>query len=220
MDVISGGRLNFGIGAGWMRLEHEAYGFLFPNTSERITRLGEALDIVNKMWTEEKPTYKGSYYKIVEAVDNPKPVQKPHPPVYIGATHEKMIRFAAQRADVWNFPSDVNPCTIADYKDRATILEKRCKEIGRDPKSVRRSWLGIALLGKNKGDLEERMLRLKPKSMDRELFLRGLVGTTDEVIQRIREYVDVGVTEFTLIFPDLNREGCLREFSDKVIGKF
>jgi F420-dependent oxidoreductase-like protein len=220
LDVISGGRLNFGIGAGWMQLEHQAYGYPFPKTSKRIKRLGEALDIVKRMWSEERPTYKGSHYEIVGAANNPKPVQKPHPPIYIGAAHERTIRFAAERADVWNFPSDVHPVTATDYKQRTRIIENRCTEIERDPKSVRRSWLGTALLGTSKGDLEERISRLKPKSMSRELFLRGIVGTADEAIQRMREYVDLGVSEFILKFPDVHSEGCLREFYSNVIEQF
>jgi len=219
LDVISEGRLNFGIGAGWMQLEHQAYGYPFPKTSERIKQLGEALDIVKRMWSEEKPTYKGQHYEIAGAVNNPKPIQKPHPPIYVGAAHERMIRFAAEWADNWNFASDVHPCTITDYQLRANTLENCCNEIGRDPQAIRRSWLGLAVLGSSKGDLEEKISRLKPKNMERELFLRGMVGTADETIQKLRDYLDLGVSEFILKFPEIRKEGCLREFSANVMEK-
>ena len=84
LDVISGGRLIFGIGAGWIRKEHIAYGIPFSKPSTRIEQLRESLQIIKKMWTEEKASFRGKYYTITEAIVNPKPVQKPHPPILIG----------------------------------------------------------------------------------------------------------------------------------------
>lgn len=220
LDLISGGRLNFAIGAGWVKLEHDAYGYGFPDTSERIERLGEAIDIIRKMWTEEKTTYRGKYYKIVEAVNNPKPIQKPHPPICIGAEHEKMVKFAAEKADDWNFPSDINAYSTEEYRKRVQILEAHCDLIGRKPESIKRSWLGMALLGSSEKQVDEKIAKVEPKSLNRQQFLREIVGTPSKCVQRIGEYVDLGVTEFILIFPEIERADCLEEFQNKVINEF
>ncbi len=220
LDVISGGRLNFAIGAGWLQVEHEAYGYPFPKTSERIERLREAIGIIKKMWLEEKATYVGSHYRIVEAVNNPKPLQKPYPPIYVGAEHERMIKFAAQNADVWNFPSDINAYTPEEYKERVQILENHCDLIGRNPHSIKRSWLGIALLGKNEKQVKEKTASMTPKSLSGEKLWREIVGTADECAQKIGEYIDLGATEFIMIFPEVLQPECLREFSNEVMCEF
>jgi alkanesulfonate monooxygenase SsuD/methylene tetrahydromethanopterin reductase-like flavin-dependent oxidoreductase (luciferase family) len=219
LDVISGGRVNFGIGAGWLRPEHEAFGYPFPKTTERIEKLREAIDIINKMWTEEKPTYIGTHYKIVNAVNNPKPLQKPHPPIYIGAEHERMVKFAAEKADVWNFPSDINAYTLKEYEDRVHTLQSHCDLIGRNPNSIIKSWLGIVLLAKNEKQLNEKIKSMKSRYVSREKLLRQIVGTAKECAQKIGEYADLGVTEFILIFPEAHQT-ILREFSDNVMHEF
>lgn len=220
LDVISGGRVNFGIGAGWLQPEHEAFGYPFPKTPERIERLREAIDIITKMWTEEKTTYIGTHYKIVNAVNNPKPLQKPHPPIYIGAEHERMVKFAAEKADVWNFPSDINAYSLKEYEDRVHALQSHCDLIGRNPNSIIKSWLGITLLAKNETQLNEKIKSVKSRTINRTKLLRQIVGTTEECAQKIGEYVDLGVTEFILIFPEAHQKDCLNEFSDNVMYEF
>jgi len=220
LDVISGGRVNFGIGAGWLRPEHEAFGYPFPKTPERIERLREAIDIIIKMWTEEKTTYIGTHYKIVNAVNNPKPLQKPHPPIYIGAEHERMVKFAAEKADVWNFPSDINAYSLKEYEGRVHTLQSHCDLIGRNPNSIIKSWLGIALLAKNETQLNEKIKLMESRYVSQEKLLRQIVGTAKECAQKIGEYIDLGVTEFILIFPEAHQASCLREFSDNVMYEF
>lgn len=217
LDVISGGRLNFGIGAGSLRLEHEPYGFPFPNISTRMTMLGEAIELIKRMWTEEKATFKGKHYHISEAVNNPKPLQKPHPPIWVGAEHEKMIRFAAKYANVWNFTADLNPHTLADYKERINILDNECDAIGRNPKSIRKSWLGVALLGKNKQVIDAKVAALRLRYATRGIT-EGIVGTADECVRRVGELMDLGVSEFILVLPEILNSNCMREFYDEVIS--
>ena len=107
VDVISGGRLDFGIGAGWNEAEHSAYGIPLYTPGERIRRLGEACEIIKRMWTETAPTFEGRYYQIKDAYCEPKPVQKPTPPFVIGGSGEKLtLRIVAQYADIWNCVGD------------------------------------------------------------------------------------------------------------------
>jgi len=130
LDVISKGRLDLGIGAGWHKDEHEAYGFgPFPPPSVRVERLRESVEIIKKMWTEDKASYKWKHYITKEAICEPKPVQKPHPPILIGGGGERLtLKVVAACADMWNYMGSVE-----NYKHKLSVLEKHCKQIGRDP---------------------------------------------------------------------------------------
>lgn len=135
-DIISGGRLDFGIGAGWNETEHSSYGIPLYAPGERIRRLGEACEIIKRMWTETAPSFEGRYYQVKDAYCEPKPVQKPTPPFVIGGSGEKLtLRIVAQYADIWNFVGGG-----ADYfKQRSAILDEHCAAIGRDPRAIQRS---------------------------------------------------------------------------------
>ncbi|MBO0744158.1 MAG: LLM class flavin-dependent oxidoreductase, partial [Candidatus Dormibacteraeota bacterium] len=100
VDHLSGGRLEFGIGAAWAEIEHRMYGW--EGLDHRVGRLSESLRIIKGVWTEERVTFEGRYYQLHDAIANPKPVQKPHPPIWIGAGGEQMFRLVARYADVWN----------------------------------------------------------------------------------------------------------------------
>jgi len=136
VDVISGGRLDFGIGAGWNEREHDSYGIPLYAAGERIRRMGEACEIIKRMWTETAPTFEGKYYQIKEAYCEPKPVQKPYPPFVIGGAGEKLtLRFVAQYASIWNFVGG----DIEMFQQRSTVLDNHCAAIGRDPQTIQRS---------------------------------------------------------------------------------
>lgn len=136
VDVVSQGRLDFGIGAGWNEREHNAYGIPLYAPGERIRRLGEACEVIRLMWTEHSPTFEGKYYQIAEAYCEPKPIQKPYPPFVIGGSGEQLtLRVVARYADVWNYvggPTD-------DFKHKNEVLDGHCKAIGRDPEAIQRS---------------------------------------------------------------------------------
>jgi alkanesulfonate monooxygenase SsuD/methylene tetrahydromethanopterin reductase-like flavin-dependent oxidoreductase (luciferase family) len=217
LDVISDGRLNFGIGTGSLRLEHEPYGFPFHKFSIRTEMLAEAIQLIKLMWTKEKATFKGKHYRLSEAVNNPKPIQKPNPPIWVGAEREKMIRFTARYADVWNFTADLNPHSLADYEERVRILENECDLIGRNPRSIRKSWLGVALLDQSKESIPTKIAMLKTKSATQGIS-EGIIGTADECIQRIGEFSDLGISEFILVMPEILQTKCLHEFHDKVMA--
>jgi F420-dependent oxidoreductase-like protein len=223
LDVISGGRLLFGIGACWFKTEFDQYGMRFPKINERIDRLKESIEIIKSMWTKDKTSFSGKYYSVNEAVCEPKPVQKPHPQFWIGAEGEKMLRVVAQYADVWNFASDINPYAVEEYKEKKELLDNLCKEYQRDPDEIEQSWLGIALVASSSStDLEAKIEKYKPKSMALDRYSRGIVGTADDCIEKIKEYISAGVTYFTLIFPELGDEPdeSLSIFGKEVIPAF
>jgi F420-dependent oxidoreductase-like protein len=136
VDIISHGRLDFGIGAGWNELEHTSYGIPLYKPGERINRLAEACEIVKLMWTQEAPDFDGRYYQLKGARCEPKPVQKPYPPFVIGGGGEqKTLRVVAQHADIWNFAGG----PVEDFTHKNQVLDQHCAAIGRDPASIERS---------------------------------------------------------------------------------
>jgi alkanesulfonate monooxygenase SsuD/methylene tetrahydromethanopterin reductase-like flavin-dependent oxidoreductase (luciferase family) len=142
VDVVSGGRLQFGIGAGsrtdipWARREYDAYGLPYSNAGDAVGGLAEALTVIRRLWDEDKPfDFDGTYLHLTGAFCNPKPVQRPHPPIVIGGQAAATLRVVAEHADVWNFPGgDVGAATA-----RGALLDRFCAEIGRDPASITRS---------------------------------------------------------------------------------
>ncbi|HEY4388459.1 MAG TPA: TIGR03560 family F420-dependent LLM class oxidoreductase [Ktedonobacteraceae bacterium] len=135
VDVLSGGRLDFGIGAGIHETEHNAYGIPLYAPGERIRRLGEACEIIQRMWTETAPSFAGNYYQLKDAYCEPKPVQKPYPPFVIGGIGEKLLRIVAQYAAIWNFVGG----GVESFQQKNAILESHCAAIGRDPQTIQRS---------------------------------------------------------------------------------
>ena len=133
VDNISGGRVDFGIGAGWNVYEHESMGIPLYPPGERIRRMGEAIELAKLLWTEDVATYNGKYYQLKEARLNPKPVQKPHPPILIGGSGEQLtLRVVAQHADLWNF----NGNDIDLFPHKLSVLARHCAEVGRDPSEI------------------------------------------------------------------------------------
>ena len=217
LDVVSNGRLELGIGAGVQRDEHVAYGIPFLKPSARIDRVKEAVEIIKKMWTEEKTSYEGKYYRINEAVCEPKPVQKPHPPITIGGSGEKLMsKVAAQHADHYDWgyvPS------LELYRHKLDVLESHCKAVGRNFNEIEKScWLGGQIfIVPNQKELDEKVLQLKPKSVALEDFKKlNFVATPDDCRKEIRRYTSLGVTYFMLFFGDLPDVSGLRLFAEKV----
>lgn len=136
VDVIARGRLDFGIGAGWNEREHSAYGIPLYPAGERIRRLGEACEVIRRLWTETVADFEGRYYQLKGARCEPKPLQKPYPPFVIGGSGEQLtLRIVAQYADVWNFAGG----PVEDFRHKSAVLDGHCAAIGRDPASIERS---------------------------------------------------------------------------------
>jgi len=158
VDNISNGRLELGIGAGVQKNEHNAYGFSFPSSKARIERLSEAVEIIKKLWTEEKASYNGKHYTIRDAVCEPKPVQKPYPPITIGGGGEKLtLKVTARHADRYDWgylPS------VEEYKRKLKVLEKHCDAVGRSFNEIEKScWpAGQIFIGDDRKELKKSRL--------------------------------------------------------------
>jgi len=136
VDIISGGRLDFGIGAGWNELEHSAYGIPLYAPGERIRRMGEACEVIKRMWTETAPDFDGQYYQLRGARCEPKPIHKPYPPFVIGGSGEQLtLRMVAKYADIWNFVGG----STETFRHKNEVLDNHCAAIGRDPAAIERS---------------------------------------------------------------------------------
>ncbi len=188
LQFMSGGRFIFGIGAGWHAEEYRAYGYDFPPDRVRVEQLEEALQIVRAIWTEERATFTGRYYQVLDARCEPKP--DPLPTLMIGAFRPRMLRLAAKYADWWN----VSSTNIASYRRMADELERACAEIGRDPSTVRRSWIGGCACAATAAEAEE--LAEGRYGPDAEDF--GFVGTPHEIVEQMRPFIDLGVDYFML----------------------
>jgi F420-dependent oxidoreductase-like protein len=136
VDRISGGRLEVGLGAGWFEPEHAQYGLDLPPMRERLQRLDEACSILKALWTTPRATFDGKHYQVREAYHEPKPVQRPHPPLIIGGGGEKVtLRIAARHATEWNLANG----TPDDFRRKCGLLDEHCRAVGRDPSTIARS---------------------------------------------------------------------------------
>jgi alkanesulfonate monooxygenase SsuD/methylene tetrahydromethanopterin reductase-like flavin-dependent oxidoreductase (luciferase family) len=142
VDIVSGGRLDFGIGAGsrpsvpFARHEYEAHGLPYHDAAHAVGSLAEACTVIRRLWTEDEPfDFHGTYHQLTGAFGNPKPVQRPRPPIMIGGRSAATLRVVAEHADLWNIPGG----DIDDVVDRSALLDRYCTEIGRDPATITRS---------------------------------------------------------------------------------
>jgi len=218
VDNLSKGRLELGIGAGVQQNEHIAYGFSFPNPKTRIMRLGEAVEIIKKLWTEDKATYTGKYYEIHEAVCEPKPVQKPHPPITIGGGGENLtLRVTAKHANRYDWGYLPSPEV---YKRKLKVLGKHCLSEGRSLDEIEKScWpAGQIFIGENREQLKQQIRHLIPKNSDLDAFLQtSFVGTARDFIRQLRPYLNLGVSYCMLFFGDLPELSGVRLFAEKVM---
>ncbi len=136
VDHLSGGRLEFGLGAGWAENEHTMLGLPFGTRRDRADWLEEACELIRSLWTQERTSFDGQHYQLAGAIAEPKPVQRPHPPIWIGGSgRQRTLRITARYADVWNAAGG-SPDEVAEV---SAVLDQRCAEIGRDPAQIRRS---------------------------------------------------------------------------------
>ena len=134
VDHISNGRLEVGLGAGWYEPEHAMFGIPFPATRELVSRFKEAVEVIDLMLTNDTVTYEGEYYQLRDATSRPGPVQKPRPPLTLGAFGPRMLKIVARHADTWNAFG-----TVDEIRERNELLDEYCHELGRDPNSLGRS---------------------------------------------------------------------------------
>lgn len=206
LDLLSGGRLDVGLGAGWYEPEYRAAGIDFDPAGTRIRRLGEAAEILGRLLQGEELTFDGDHYQVQEAVCLPRPKQTPRPPVWIGGKGDFLLRTAARVADGWNF-SWIG--SFDTYAERSRAADEACEKQGRDPATLLRSVGAYVLAGRDDADLKARFERLVERTpegvfSDRtrgggvswEAFRRDHVaGTVGEVSDRLGRLSDLGVRE-------------------------
>jgi alkanesulfonate monooxygenase SsuD/methylene tetrahydromethanopterin reductase-like flavin-dependent oxidoreductase (luciferase family) len=221
LDNISNGRVEVGLGAGWMDEEYKAYGYEFPSGGVRASQLREGVEIIKKMFTEDKPSYEGKYYRITEAYNNPKPVQKPHPPITIGAIAEqKMLKLVAQHADGWNCPAAASH----RLEKKWGVIVEYCKTLGRNPDEITISEQIVGVLGKDKADFE-RKYPIAKQTLGRlaDLDRTALRGDPAGFIEGVKEKNRKGVTLFTIVFSDIAQDDfldTLKLFAREVMPAF
>jgi F420-dependent oxidoreductase-like protein len=155
VDHISGGRLEFGIGAAWHEPEHAGYGIAYPSAGTRIAMLDEACTLIKMLWTQESSDFAGAHYQLNAAVMEPKPVQKPHPPIVIGGTQPKILRVIARHANEWNAVA----FDTSQWALQSKQLDEACAEVGRDPAAIRRG-VQLFLHPTQEGQIEQQMATL------------------------------------------------------------
>jgi alkanesulfonate monooxygenase SsuD/methylene tetrahydromethanopterin reductase-like flavin-dependent oxidoreductase (luciferase family) len=214
LDVISNGRIEFGLSAGWYENEIKSYGLPFPKTSTRIEMLEESIIIIKKMLTENQASFKGKHYTIKDAKCSPKPIQKPHPPIWIGGGGKRTLQLVAKYADGWNY----GLCTYDKYLSKISILRDCCRAVGRDFDRITKAWHAIMLLGHNDNELI--MLKNRAGIWKRNSKV-AIVGTPDDIIKDIQRYMVIGgVRYFTIHFSDLPDLRSLNLFAESVIPYF
>lgn len=216
IDVMSGGRLILGLGAGAGPREFKRYGFTHMPTPDRVRMVAEAVQIMKKMWTEESPAFHGRYYNIDGAVCDPKPKSQPSIPIYIGAGGEQLsLKNVVRYADGWHWSGN-----IEDYRKKAEVVNRLCEELGRDPKSLKRSVHVSTLVG-SKAETSQRMEQIMAqRESQNNLRDRTLIGTPEEMADFIHQYQQLGVDQFVSYFWDSEIDGqhaAIETFGAKVI---
>jgi probable F420-dependent oxidoreductase len=205
LDIISGGRLELGVGAGWYEDEYLANGYVFPPVGERMARLRETVIILAGMLAQERFTFEGRYYGVEDAPNEPPPVQRPRPPVWVGGKGgPRLMRIIAEAADGWN---TVWRWTPQAYAERVAELERACERASRDPATVARSLGLYTVVGSDEKDLRGRWERVVERApidasgITMEDFAADtLVGTPDACIARIKEFEALGVEHLVCSF--------------------
>jgi len=218
LDQISSGRFLLGLGAGWMDEEYHAYGYPFPAVRVRIEQLEEALAIIKLLFKEPRASFQGKYYAVSDAVNNPKPLQQPHPPILIGGAGEKrLLRLVAEHADIWNCPNNA----ALELEHKLEVLKQHCAAFGRDPATIEVSEQTIVVLGRTEADLRSK-LQFAKRALGAifDIDKTALRGTPDQLIEAIQARSRQGVTFFTMMFGDLNQPETLELFAEKVAPAF
>jgi alkanesulfonate monooxygenase SsuD/methylene tetrahydromethanopterin reductase-like flavin-dependent oxidoreductase (luciferase family) len=193
VDVMSAGRLDFGIGAGWYEHEYLAYGYPYPPVAERLAMLDEALQVIHAMWSDPYATFTGRHYRIDGAINEPKGVQEPHPPVWVGGAGEKVtLRLAARYGDATNFGGHLDD--MSWYGHKFDVIRAHCDAIGRDPDDLIRSTnveTTLVRAGDDPAAMTERYRRGQSLA---EYRTHAVVGGAQEIVDTYGRLIDAGVT--------------------------
>jgi alkanesulfonate monooxygenase SsuD/methylene tetrahydromethanopterin reductase-like flavin-dependent oxidoreductase (luciferase family) len=229
LDVITNGRVEFGLSAGWYEREIKSYGLPFPDAPTRLEMLEESLVIIEKMLTEQQASsFNGKHYTIKEAECNPKPIQNPHPPLWVGGGGKKTLQLAAKYADGWNY----GLCTYEEYLSKLSILRNCCNATGRNYENIVKALHMVILFveSDNKiASLKNKLYDDNTSNNDHSIDGSGvwkkkadlvIAGTANNIIREISRYVKLGVNYFTIHFADVPDIRSLNLFARYVIPHF
>lgn len=215
VDVLSHGRLNFGIGAGWYEHEYRAYGYEYPDAPTRLRQLREAVQVILAMWTQEEAVFEGKYYQVRGAINQPKGVQKPHIPILIGGGGEQVtLKIVAQYGDACNVGGD-----LATIEHKFAVIKQHCETVGRDYNSIHRTSMTTCSIG----DTEEQAQAAIPewvrnRPQQAAALANGLIGTPDTIRQRIAAYEAAGVQELIVRFINPTDLDMIRRFAKEFMA--
>jgi alkanesulfonate monooxygenase SsuD/methylene tetrahydromethanopterin reductase-like flavin-dependent oxidoreductase (luciferase family) len=210
------------MGAGWYDEESKEMGVEFPNIRIRIERLRESVQIVKLLWGSEKATFNGKYYSVQNGICNPKPIQKPGPPVVIGIIKgtKLMPKVAAEVADGVNL-TFISP---DECQRRIDLVKAACKKVNRSPDDIRFSWQGRVLIAPDESKLKAKVEALANKShMSTAEYRKDLeseasiIATPEQCSQRLQEYMGIGIDHFMLLFLGDRTLEPLRIFAEEVM---
>lgn len=219
LDVMSGGRLILGLGAGWYDREYRAYGWEFPSARERLDRLEETVQAVRLLWAQERATFEGKHVRLDGALCDPKPLQQAVP-IWIGGGGEKVtLRIAARHADATNWQVGLNA-----FRRKSDLLRGYCEEAGRDFEAITRTHAPDCRLFDSRADLDAWLAADDGGQLwgtvDDETYVRdNFVGTVEDVIEKAQGFVDAGAREFVLWFRDYPSSESLERVVAEVVPK-
>ena len=214
IDSMSGGRLEFAIGAGWYDQEYKAYGYDYPSAGVRLKMLEEALQIYIAMTTQDKASFEGDYYKIKDAINQPKPLQKPYPPLWVCGGGEKVtLKLLAKYGDYGNWDVDVE-----GFVHKSKILKTHCEEQNRNYSDIKKTLHTNVIIGNNEKDLEAKINKIVDVTgIPKEMYIdRPLVGVKEKVFDTIDEFSSVECEYLIAYIPDIVWGDTLEILSEKL----
>jgi len=218
VDVFSGGRLILGLGAGWYAREYEAYGFDYPSDATRLAVLEETITVIPRLWREQTVTFEGEHLRFAGAFCDPKPLQEPRPPIWVGGGGEKVtLRIAAEHADATNWQVG-----LEGFVHKSEVLAEHCAALGRDFDTIVRTHGPDCRLFDTERDLEAWLDapgggQLWGRTPHSEYVRDNLVGTVEQVTEKVQAFVDAGCREFVLWFRDYPSSESLERFHAEVV---
>jgi len=209
LDVVSGGRLTFGIGAGWYEADYIGYGYEYGTAGERLRQLREAVQVIRRMWTEDEATFEGKYYRVTDAINQPKGVQAPHIPMLIAGSGEKVtLKIVAELGDA---------CNVIESPDgirrKLDILRRHCEDVGSDYDRIWKTTTSHCIIRDTDTEARAAIPVWVPDNYPGDLGEYGLVGSIETIKERIAGYEAAGIQELTISFEDPTRLDVIRELA-------
>jgi F420-dependent oxidoreductase-like protein len=216
VDVLSHGRLDFGIGAGWNEQEYRAHGYDYPAAPERLRHLREAVQVILAMWTQNEAVFEGKYYHINGAINQPKGVQKPHIPMLIGGGGERVtLKLVAQYGDACN----IGHLDNAGLEHKFAVLKQHCEDIGRDYNTIKRTVLFNCAIAETDDAAMAKAASFTRNIPSGRLREQALIGTPDTIRRRLAEIEEAGAQEIILFMPDSKDLASVRLFAHECIQR-